>query len=100
MMLRTHDSSKMKDENVPDYCEPKQAIRSAETITSDLVHPAAALIGRLHVVSVYVRGDIDVHLIVCTSEFRIIFRRTIFEFPLISRDVMSRDGDVERAVYE
>ena len=86
--------------NVPDYCKPKQVILSAKTIPSDLVHPAAALIGGLYVVSVYFRGDIDIHSIIHISEFRIVFRGPIFEFPLISGDVMSRDGHVECAVYE
>jgi hypothetical protein len=86
--------------NVPDYCKPKPAILSAETITSDLVNPAAALISGVFVVSVHVCGDIYVHSIILTSEFRIVFRRAIFEFPLISGDVMSRYGHVECAVYE
>jgi hypothetical protein len=91
---------KIKDDNAPDYCEPKPVILSAKTIASDPVHPAAALVGGLSVVFVYVRSDIDVHLINRIAEFRVVFRRAIFKFPLISGDVMSRNGHVERAVYE
>jgi len=78
----------------------KPPISAAETIASDLVHPAAALIGSLYVVSVYVCGDINVHSIVRVSEFRIVLCGTIFEFPLISGDMMPRDGHVKCAVYE
>jgi hypothetical protein len=85
--------------NVPDYCESKPAILPADTIASNLVHPATALIGGVFIVSVHV-CDIYVHSIILASEFRIIFRGAIFEFPLISGDVMSRDGHVECAVYQ
>lgn len=86
--------------NIPNYCELEPTILSAETIASDLVHPATALIGSLRIVSEYVRGDIDVHSVIRAPEFWVVFRGSIFEFPLISGDVMSRDGHVECAVYE
>jgi hypothetical protein len=90
---------KERTKSVPNYCELKPAILSAETIARDLVYPTAALIGVVFVVSLHIR-DIDVHSVIRASKLWIVFRGTVFKFPQIIGDVMSWDGHVECAVYE
>ena len=67
---------------------------SAQTIASNSVHPAPALISSLRV-----RCRINVHVVTLhVTKIRVIFRWTIFELPLVCGDVVPGNRHVECAM--
>ena len=85
----------------PNYCKAESAVLPPKAIPRDFVHPAPALIrSRLRIVSLHVRCRISVHVVVYVTKFRVVFCGAIFELPVVCRNMVPRNGHVERAMDE
>ena len=85
----------------PNYRKAEPAVLPPKAIPRDLVHPAPALIrSRLRIVPLHVRSGISVHVVIYIAKFRVVFCGAIFELPVVCRNMVPRNGYVERAMHE
>lgn len=90
-----------KGSRSPNDRKVEPSVLSPKAITGDSVYPASALISSsMCIVLLQVFRRIDVHAIIYIAKFRVVFRRAIFEFPLIRRNVVPRYRHVEGAMQE